>query len=369
MNKNKIIYLVSTLKSSGPTNQLFNIIKYLNFKKIEPIIITLSPEPKNSLKYKFLDIDVKVKSLNLSRFVGIFIAKNKLKKIINQYNPDVIHTQGIRSDWLSANYFNEYKRVCTMRNYPYYDYPMTYGNILGNIMAKIHYKALNKIDHPIACSKSVSNIFRKKKQFTINYIQNGVDDEKFEKPRTEEKKQWIEKLNIPKKKNIFISVGHLTKRKDPLTIIRSFINSNIYDNSHLIFLGDGELKNKCIEFSHDYKNIEIVGRVENVNEYLYASDYFISSSLAEGLPNTVMEAMSTGLPCILSDISPHKEILNFNKNAGVIFETENINNLTNKMNSIIKRDYLSMSKSAKSIIDNFLSAKIMSNKYQKLYLK
>jgi len=42
----KILYLVSSLKKSGPTNQLSYIIKYLDRTKFSPTILTLSSEPK-----------------------------------------------------------------------------------------------------------------------------------------------------------------------------------------------------------------------------------------------------------------------------------------------------------------------------------
>ena len=42
----KILYIVSTLERCGPTNQLSYIIKYLDKSKFEPMVLTLSPEPK-----------------------------------------------------------------------------------------------------------------------------------------------------------------------------------------------------------------------------------------------------------------------------------------------------------------------------------
>ncbi len=131
-----------------------------------------------------------------------------------------------------------------------------------------------------------------------------------------------EKLDISAK-SIFISVGHLASGKDPLTIIKAFKR----------FLGDGELKENCLNEIGNNTNIKLVGRVDNVHEYLGASDYFIS---AEGLPNTVLEAMACGLPCVLSNIPPHEEI---NKNSSILFETKNTEELTSKIKEITTKDY------------------------------
>ena len=103
--------------------------------------------------------------------------------------------------------------------------------------------------------------------------------------------------------------------------------------------------------------------------YLGASDYFISASLAEGLPNTVLEAMACGLPCVLSNIPPHEEIKEINKNSSILFETKNTEELTSKIKEITTKDYEQMSSAAKEIIYEHLNAEIMSKNYQKIYSK
>src|SRR5690625_7810412 len=92
----RIMYLVSTLGASGPTNQLFNLVTNLDKKKYTPIIITLSPEPSNTLIDEFIEKEIKVKSLSLSRLKGLFKAKKKLNQIIKAYKQDIIHSQGLK---------------------------------------------------------------------------------------------------------------------------------------------------------------------------------------------------------------------------------------------------------------------------------
>ena len=118
MSKKKILYIVSTLKSSGPINVLFNLIKYLNRDSFEPFILTLSPEPKNSSLSRFQKLGVRVHSLNLSRVQGFIIGKYALKRFVEEHCPDVVHTHGIRADMLSAQCLQPYKRVSTIHNYP-----------------------------------------------------------------------------------------------------------------------------------------------------------------------------------------------------------------------------------------------------------
>lgn len=357
----KILYIVSTLKKSGPIIVLANIVKYLDRDKYEPIILTLSPEPKDSMQEYFEnELNVKVNTLGLSRLKGLFLAKNYINKFIKENHISIVHSHGFRADGLLSKIAG-IQSVSTLHNYPYFDYAMTYGKLKGYIMAKLHLNYLKNIKIPLACSKSISNMLKNNKLYNIDYLQNGTDTQRF---MNLNKKELRKKLGINKDINLFISVGHLTRRKDPLTLINAFKIANL-KNSKLIFLGDGNLKQDCLNSINE--NIEIVGSVSNVHEYLGASDYFVSASLAEGLPNTVLEAMACGLPCILSNIPPHSEIQEINIDSSLLFETKNVKDLSDKLKEIITKDYEVMKNASKEIIFNNLSAEIMSKNYQKIY--
>lgn len=368
--KYSILYIVSTLKRAGPLFVLLNIVKYLDKTKYKPIIVTLSPEIRNnSLKDKFEEIGINIKSLNLSRLKSFFYSKSKINIIFSDYRPAIIHTHGIRADYLVTKYFKNYNHVSTLHNYPFYDYPMKYGKLKGFLMAKYHLNIFKKINYPIACSKFISNIMFENHNLRINYIHNGVETKIYFKKSLNEKKKLREKLNLPMNKKIFISVGHLSPGKDTFTVINGFINSNVSQNSVLIFIGDGVDRQKCMIYSEKYSNIKILGRVPNVEEYLNASDYFISASLAEGLPNSVLEAMACGLPVILSNIPSHLEIVENISQKDLTFSQGNVIQLSKNINLIYKEDYDSLSNESVNTVKKIFSASIMSNKYQELYRK
>jgi len=111
----------------------------------------------------------------------------------------------------------------------------------------------------------------------------------------------------------------------------------------------------------------MLGFVDNVADYLRAADIFVSASLTEGCPNAVMEAMACGLPVILSDIPPHREILSFNEKAGLLFTAGDTESLANAMSKSREMNYSECSSAAVSIISNHFNARTMSLQYQQLY--
>lgn len=363
----KVLYIASTLARTGPTNQLYYTMKNLNREIFEPYILTLSPEPKDTLIDKFRGINVQIHSLNLSRLKGVLVGDTQVKNFVNKIHPDIIHTSGLRADEISISLTSMSKCISTLRNYPYEDYPMKFGNLKGTLMAKKHMKAISKMEHPIACSYSLKEIFEEKHGFNLKVVQNGVDVSRFNSITEKEKSELRTKLNLPPKVKIYISVGALITRKDPETVIQAFIKSSSEDE-YLVLLGEGSLKE---ELSQKYSNDNIIfkGSVPNVDEYLKTADIFISASLSEGLPNTVLEALATGLPVILSDINQHKEILNLNSSAGLLAKPGKVESFVGAFKKISELDYEKMKNSAQEIIKDHLDASIMSSKYQELYQK
>ena len=74
----------------------------------------------------------------------------------------------------------------------------------------------------------------------------------------------------------------------------------------LLLIGDGPLREACAEQGVD--SVLVTGQVDNVQDYLRASDVYVSSSMTEGMPLGVLEAMACGLPVLLSDIAAHREL-------------------------------------------------------------
>ena len=362
----RLLYLVSTLESCGPTNQLYYIIKHLDRTNFEPYILTLSREPKNTDMEKFKPLNIQILSLNLSRLESFLWAKKKLSKVINNICPNIIHSFGLRPDWLTIGL--NIKVISTLRNFPYSDYQSKYGALKGFIMANLHVRTIKKMSNPIACSKSIKDIYSKMLNLNLEYIQNGIDTDKYYPAIKAKKKKFRKQLSLPLNKKIFISTGAFLTRKDPQTIITTFIQRQKQDEL-LLFLGEGPLLNQCREIAKTNPNITFRGLCSNVIEYIYSSDYFISASLAEGLPNSVLEAMACGIPCLLSDIPPHRELLEKKDQLNFTFPTKSSKDLSSIITQIQKLNYADLSRHSSQLIAQNFSARTMSSKYQKLYIR
>lgn len=361
----KILYCVSTLGSSGPTNQLLSLIKHIDRSIFEIHLVTLSKEPQKSKWLDFEKLGVVLYPLNISRLYFFIKAKFEIMKLVSQIKPDIIHTQGIRSDYLISKLLNKVPpHVLTAHNQPFKDFPMKFNIVLGYIMACFHIKIM-KNTKIISCSKSVKNNLMLHGVSSTD-IQNGVDISKFKPIVKNEKTALRKSLDLDNSKKIFIAVGALTQRKNMVTIVKAFNQLSPDLNYKLIILGHGNEFQLLKNLTKSNPCINLLGNVDNVNEYLQASDCFISASLSEGLPYSVLEAMAINLNCILSDISSHKELFEINEKAGdIFFEPKNIDSLVKLIQKQLYNDNECSNRQV--VLSNFDEVD-MSKKYQRYYL-
>lgn len=356
-----IAYVVSDLKRVGPTNQTLNIIKNSDFKE-KSIVITLFDEPKDSMIEEYTTNNIKIISLHLNRKLFFFNGIVKLKKTLKEYNINLVHSYGIIADTLTQKSCKNIPHVITLRNYPKEDISTRMTPLKSFIALNMHLKTLKNCKHLVTCSKTVA---RKMKNDYPNLnlvaIQNGVDIEKFN--CNYDKSVLRKKYNFETDGKIYICTNSFTKRKRIDETIECFIE-NCNKNDYLLLLGKGdlflEIKNK-----YSFDNIKFLGKVDNVIEYLNLSDYFISSSESEGLPNAVLESISCGLPVLLSNIDEHKEVLNEIKDVGELYELGSIKSFKKIYNYSFGKPMDIREK----ICNSDLTMKKMSKKYVELYKK
>ena len=370
-NKINITYLVSMLRRQGPIFQLYNIIKHLDASRFHPRVITLSPEAEDSLMDDFNDLGVDCTSLSLSRKTDMLLGPGKLKSIVKKSPPDLIHVSGLRSTILCINHLRAIPTVVTCRQAFDSIHHKLSGDswLMSRIKTKLFSSACEKIDCVVAVSQAVKDSAKPELASCIRVIHNGVNQDVYKPSDSKIKAHAREKLGLPQDKLIFLSTGFLSKRKDPITVIKGFLKNQKSHSSELTLLGDGSLRQKCSAMAHRANNIRVVGFVDNVSDYLAASDVFVSGSLFEGCPNSVIEALACGLGVILSDIGPHREILDFDDKAGVTFKVGNVDSLAEAISQIDQHKCSVQSQAALRIVNDYLNARRMSLKYQQIYIE
>ena len=143
-----------------------------------------------------------------------------------------------------------------------------------------------------------------------------------------------------------------------------------YNNIRLVILGDGEERKK-LELSVKEKGlIDVVympGICTNVNEYLKNADIYVSASLTEGLPLSMLEAMASGLPIVTSDAGGSVDLVKSEIN-GIIYSKGEVNALKEALETLIinEEKRLSYANNSRKIAEQWSIENCVSG-YEALY--
>lgn len=203
----------------------------------------------------------------------------------------------------------------------------------------------------VACSQSEKEAIEEQGIKNVTFINNGIKPLQIEK-----------KVNTSNKMTI-ISVGRLSIQKNPKLFNDIALEFNDNPNVQFIWCGDGELKSELTS-----PNIKCTGWIERkeLENYLSNADIYLSTSLWEGLPLSVLEAMSIGLPMVLSNCVGNRDLV---ENNGFLYnnkiEAIKIINDFRENNKLI----IFKGKKSKEIFFKKFDLKNMSKKYYYLYKK
>lgn len=160
----------------------------------------------------------------------------------------------------------------------------------------------------------------------LNYTPNHIFD----------KEKFYDELGIPKDSKIFLSVGELNENKNHITAIESFKLANV-ENAVYLICGIGEKKDYLEDKINSLglnNRVKLLGYRNDVREIMSISDVFVFPSYREGLSVALMEAMSSGLTCIVSKIRGNVDLIDNNK-GGYLFDPSDEHQLASAMQKAI----------------------------------
>ena len=177
------------------------------------------------------------------------------------------------------------------------------------------------------------------------------------------------KIGIDNNKKNIISICRLVDQKNIFEIFNIAEKLQIYN---FIVLGDGCLLEKAKIYlkNKDIKNVFLLGNQTDIFDYLYESDLFLSTSLYEGHPISILEAMSIGLPIVASKVTGNIDTIK-NKYSGFFYRLGDIKQASYLIEKIMKNNALKLQLSNNSFFTHrklFTTSK-MKNSYISLYKK
>ena len=353
MRKKKILYFVEAF-GGGVFTYLVNLTNELCDEYDIYIAYGLRKQtPKNFKKYFDKRIHL-IKVQNYQRSISLLRdtkALLEMKRIANKVKPDIIHLNSSKAGILGRFLFRN-------SNVPVFYTPHGYSFLMADIsnQKKAFYKLLEKAFafkniETIACSKGEYEIT---KGLTSNatYVDNGINLKEFDGIKMDHQINF-EHLKIA-------TLGRISLQKNPVMFNRI---AESFPNVDFIWIGDGELRDKLTT-----PNIKITGWVDNKTalNYLADTDIFILTSLWEGLPMALLEAMYMKKICIVSDVVGNRDVINSHRNGYIC---DSVDDFIKKIKSINTERYTleELTKKAHSDVVSHYNSTVMANEYKRIY--
>ncbi|PKV63219.1 glycosyltransferase [Pontibacter ramchanderi] len=369
MRRKKILFVIDTLNIGGAEKSILEMAPY--FTHITPIVVHLYKG--DILKKDYEAQGIKVISLNITGGYSFRSAIKKLRKVIKDEQPDLIHSSLLRSSLVSrwVSHWDKIPHIGSFVNDSYV--ANRYASLTR--MAKYKLSLFESIDRLTAhwCDKYIA-ITQTIKISNQNYL-NIPADKVDVIPRGRELDKFV---NLPNKTDndvfTFINVARLINRKGQADLIEAFYRLNQkHSNVRLLFAGDGPSKEAYNALINSYQlqnKVKLLGSRSDIPELLSKSDCFVMPSHFEGLGGSIIEAMLAAKPIIASDISVLSENIQHNKN-GLLFKLGSVDDLVSKMEYMIlnrEKAKIMGQVGRQYAIEKFDLSKI-ARQYEAIYLK
>ena len=232
---------------------------------------------------------------------------------------------------------------------------------------------ISRLDYNIAKNQL------KIKEEKLSLIYHGIKQINFlSREEAREKLFLISKLQFPISNFLIGTIANFYKTKgleyliESIRIIKDELRVTSYE-LRVIIIGEGE-ERKNLEDLISQLNLKshvfLVGNIKNAAEFLPAFDIYVSSSVKEGFPYSILEAMSAGLPIVATKVGGVPEMISDGEN-GLLAEPANPEELAKRIKILVEDKNLRkiLGEQAKKNIDEKFRIEKMIEKIKEVYLK
>jgi sugar transferase (PEP-CTERM/EpsH1 system associated) len=369
-----ILHVIHHLLIGGMENGLVNLINHLPESRFRHAVACV--EDFSDFRFRLTRSDTPVFALNRSS-IGVWRLRQRLFRLCRQLRPTIVHSRN--QSGLDALLPAKLAGVpyCIHGEHGWDVDDLSGRRVKPALLRRLH---APMVDRYITVSADLRNYLVERVGISsrrITQIINGVDTQRYA-PATHADDRWQalpEGFAVPG--NVLVgTVGRLQAVKDQATLLRAFARvvgdgDVAASRARLVVVGDGPLRESLRGLAAELGISSLTwfpGAVGNVRELLRAFDLFVLPSLAEGISNTLLEAMATGLPLLATATGGNVELV-ADEVSGRLFQPRDVAGLSDLMRQYLADSSLRQrhGRAAREIaVARFSLATMLAN-YQSVY--
>ena len=324
----RIMHVVDSLGKGGLENGLVNLIERLDASRFEHTVYTMRGLGANADR---LPSDrVRVMCLG-ERDADSVIQISALIRGIREVKPDIVHSRNWAA--VEAVIAGRWVRSCAL---VHSEHGLESEASTKQPRRRIWFRrlAFELADRVLSVSNQLKELHAQQTGFRadkITVIHNGVDHRRFFfDPAT--RASVRAELGLSNDEVCIGCVGNLVPVKDHMTLLRAVAGlPRTCTSWRLLIIGAGPELPRLTEFIRAHPALEqrvsLLGLSHRVPDLLRAMDVYVLSSVAEGISNSLLEAMATGLPVAVTDAGGNPEVV-VDGQSGLVFRVGDVQQLT-----------------------------------------
>lgn len=354
MNKRKILFIVEAM-GGGVFTYIVDLANELVNEFDMYIAYGIRKQtPKDYKRYfderiHLIQVENFERSINPTKDVKAFF---EIKNIANNVQPDIIHLHSSKAGALGRVALQKVngKRV------PLFYTPHGYSFLMKNHSAikRLAYRLIETVCGKLNCTTISCSEGEHQESLKLNrkatYVDNGINVNKLE--------QALGGIEVKEHPFTVFTLGRICYQKNP-----ALFNcvAEAMPDIKFLWIGDGELRDELKS-----ENIEITGWMDRKSalEKSMSADVFLLTSLWEGLPISLLEAMYMKKPCVVSDVIGNRDVIENGRNG---FVCGNVDSFVDAIRSCLDEEGAVLAEKAKKDILSHYNTKCMSDGYAQIY--
>lgn len=299
----RVLHLISTLDIGGAEQNLFRLLGSMNGEAFENSVVCMRrPGP---MAEKITALGVPVFTLGMRPGVPDATGALRLRAMANRLMPEVIQCWMYHANLLGLALLAPLRTLwnirCSDMDLSHYSplYRLTVR--AGALFSRVPLAAVTNSESGRAAHERMG--YRPKRWITIH---NGFDIETF-KPDPDAGARLRAELGIPEGALVIGHVGRFDPMKDHATFFRAaYLFLKERPEAHFVLAGRGVTSDNgalvsLMPDASQMRNFHLLGERDDIPRILPGLDIAVSSSVSEGFPNAIGEAMACGVPCVATD--------------------------------------------------------------------
>lgn len=305
----RILHLISTLNIGGAEQNLGHLVTGMDQTVFQNMVVSMTGS--GPIGEKIAGLGIPVAMLNMKKGLPDPRGVLRLRRIIRVFQPDIIQTWMYHANLLGLLFTSARPLLWNIRcadiDISQYGHIYRWSVLAGAYSAKVPQAV---IVNSVAGKDTHEQLGYRPHRWEI--IPNGFDTGLY-RPDPEARVGMRTELNIPPDAIVIGLIARLDPMKDHRTFFAAaHILLDAYPDVHFVLAGRGiEPANPSLQtmLGGMARHLHLLGERHDIPRILAGLDIATSSSISEGLPNTIGESMAVGLPCVATDAGDSRRLV------------------------------------------------------------